>query len=755
MTGGLDLPRLRDQLAEDLADDLATGLRPPVVSDDLPADRHLDRESSWLQFNERVLELAEDASVPLLERVRFLAIFAGNLDEYFMVRVAGLQRRVAAGLDALAAGGRTATQHLALVADRVHDLAPRHSRAFETVLPLLAAEGIEIVHWGQLSDNEIAAMATEFAERLYPILTPLAVDPAHPFPYISSLSLNLAVLVRDPARGTEHFARVKVPDGVPRFVPLGGQRFIPLEDVIDAHLAQLFPGMKVIESSTFRVTRNQDVVLDEDETENLLAALERELQQRRFGRPVRLELEDTASPHVRELLLRELAVDDESVYVVPGPLDLRGLFAIADVDRAELKYPLFIAATPERLLDEDGAVGDFFATLRGGDLIVHHPYDSFRATVQAFVAQAAADPNVLAIKATLYRTSGDSPIVEALIDAAEAGKQVLVVIEIKARFDEQANIQWARTLERAGCHVVYGMVGLKTHSKLCLVVRRESDGSLRRYAHVGTGNYNPKTARIYEDVGLFTAAEDVGNDLTQLFNHLSGYTRPSGFTTMLVAPDTLRPSLVAMIENEADHALAGHAAGITMKMNSLVDEEIVDALYRASRAGVPIELIIRGICSLRPGVVGLSETVRVRSILGRFLEHSRIFRFVNGGLPEMLIGSADLMHRNLDRRVEAVVRVRDVEARRRLDRVLDLSLSDNVAAWVLGPDGEWVRRTGTDESPLVDLQNELIATTRRSRTVLPSGRAHEGDRVEVPSAPSVPAARARRWWFAGRNGDGR
>ncbi|MDQ1702532.1 MAG: polyphosphate kinase, partial [Frankiaceae bacterium] len=378
MTGGLDLPRLRDQLAEDLADDLATGLRPPVVSDDLPPDRYLDRESSWLQFNERVLTLAEDESLPLLERVRFVAIFAGNLDEYFMVRVAGLQRRVAAGLDALAAGGRTATQHLALVADRVHELAPRHARAFATLLPLLAAEGIEIVRWGDLTAPEVAAMHLEFAERLYPILTPLAVDPAHPFPYISSLSLNLAVLVRDPGDGDEHFARVKVPDGVARFVPLGGERFVPLEDVIRAHLAELFPGMQVLESSSFRVTRNQDVVLDEDESENLLAALERELQQRRFGRPVRLELESTVSAHVRELLVRELGVDDGSVYVVPGPLDLRGLFAIADLDRQELKYPMFIASTPERLLDEDGAVGDFFATLRGGDLLVHHPYDSFR-----------------------------------------------------------------------------------------------------------------------------------------------------------------------------------------------------------------------------------------------------------------------------------------------------------------------------------------------------------------------------------------
>jgi polyphosphate kinase len=750
MTGGLDLPRLRDQLAEDLADDLETGQRPPSPSDDLPEGRHLDREKSWLQFNERVLALAEDASVPLLERVRFLAIFAGNLDEYFMVRVAGLQRRVAAGLDALAAGGPTASQHLELVAARAHALAPRHANLYAALRSELAAHFIEILQWHDLSEGERARMQAEFDDRIYPILTPLAVDPAHPFPYISSLSLNLAVLVRDPRHGTEHFARVKVPDGVPRFVPLAASRFVPLEDVISAHLAQLFPGMEVLEASTFRVTRNQDVVLDEDEAENLLAALERELQRRRFGRPVRLELSDRTSDRVRELLVRELGVDDESVYVLPGPLDLRGLFAIADLDRPELRYRPFLAATPGQLLDDEGAVGDFFAALQDGDVLVHHPYDSFRTTVQAFIAQAATDPDVVAIKATLYRTSGDSPIVEALIDAAEAGKQVLVVIEIKARFDEQANIQWARTLERAGCHVVYGMVGLKTHSKLCLVVRREADGSLRRYSHIGTGNYNPKTARIYEDVGLFTAADDVGHDLTQLFNHLSGYTRPSAFSTMLVAPDSLRPTLVEMIGREAAHAEAGRPAGITMKMNSLVDEEIVDALYRASRAGVRIDLVVRGICSLVPGVPGLSETVTVRSILGRFLEHSRIFHFTNAGDAEWLIGSADMMHRNLDRRVEAVVRVRDETARRLLDSLMRLVTSPDAAAWELDSDGEWSRREVTAGLPLVDVQEALIAMRREPP---PVGRAHEGVRVEVPGASAVRRARARRWWFAGRDGE--
>jgi polyphosphate kinase len=484
--------------------------------------------------------------------------------------------------------------------------------------------------------------------------------------------------------------------------------------------------------------------------DNLLAALERELQRRRFGRPVRLELSDRTSDRVRELLVRELGVDDESVYVLPGPLDLRGLFAIADLDRPELRYRPFLAATPGQLLDDEGAVGDFFAALQDGDVLVHHPYDSFRTTVQAFIAQAATDPDVVAIKATLYRTSGDSPIVEALIDAAEAGKQVLVVIEIKARFDEQANIQWARTLERAGCHVVYGMVGLKTHSKLCLVVRREADGSLRRYSHIGTGNYNPKTARIYEDVGLFTAADDVGHDLTQLFNHLSGYTRPSAFSTMLVAPDSLRPTLVEMIGREAAHAEAGRPAGITMKMNSLVDEEIVDALYRASRAGVRIDLVVRGICSLVPGVPGLSETVTVRSILGRFLEHSRIFHFTNAGDAEWLIGSADMMHRNLDRRVEAVVRVRDETARRLLDSLMRLVTSPDAAAWDLDSDGEWSRREVTAGLPLVDVQEALIAMRREPP---PVGRAHEGVRVEVPGASAVRRARARRWWFAGRDGE--
>ena len=716
MTGGLDLPRLRDRLAEDLAEDLENELRPLVVADDLPSDRFLDRETSWLQFNERVLTLAEDPALPLLERVRFLAIFAGNLDEYFMVRVAGLHRRVAAGMSG-SGSLRNAREQLAVVSARVQELAPRHAAAFAAVLPELTAAGVEIVRWEQLTADEREAMRREFAERLYPILTPLAVDPAHPFPYISSLSLNLAVLVWDDVEQAERFARVKVPDGVPRFIELSPSRFVPVEDVIGAHLTELFAGMRVLESSMFRITRNQDVVVDEDETENLVAALERELQRRRFGPPVRLELEESTSERVRELLVRELDVDEASVYTLPGLLNLRSLFALADIDRPDLKYAPFVAATPARLLDEDGAVGDFFAVLRHRDLLVHHPYESFRTTVQAFVTQAALDPDVLAIKATLYRTSGDSPIVEALISAAESGKQVLVVVEIKARFDEQANIQWARTLERAGCHVVYGMVGLKTHSKLCLVVRREKDGSLRRYAHIGTGNYNPKTARLYEDAGLFTAATDVGDDVTQLFNHLSGYARPAGFTTMLVAPETLRPTLISMMDTESEHARAGRPARITMKMNSLVDEHIIDALYRASQAGVRVDLIVRGMCSLLPGVPGLSENITVRSILGRFLEHSRVFRFDNGGDPVHLIGSADMMHRNLDRRVEAVVRVRDPESRQRLDAVLDLSLAANVAAWDLGPDGQWHRRSSIDGQPLVDVQESLLATARHREIV--------------------------------------
>jgi polyphosphate kinase len=519
------------------------------------------------------------------------------------------------------------------------------------------------------------------------------------------------VVLRDRETDREHFARVKVPPLLPRFVQVSEWHFVLLEDVIAAHLPDLFPGLDVLETHAFRVTRNEDVeVEDEDEVENLLQALERELSRRRFGPPVRLEVEADISDRVLDLLRRELGIGEPELYRVPRPLDLTSLWLIADLDRPELKFESFVPSTHPRLQAsvEGGTKPEVFTALRQGDLLVHHPYDSFATSVQAFVEQAATDPGVLAIKQTLYRTSGDSPIVDALVDAAESGKQVLVVVEIKARFDEQANIRWARALEQAGCHVVYGLVGLKTHAKLSLVVRQEPDGTLRRYAHIGTGNYNPKTARIYEDVGLLTSDEQTGADIADLFNHLSGYTKHQDYETLLVAPDTLRPGVVDMIRREADHARSGRESGITMKINSLVDEEVTDALYDASRAGVPIHLVVRGMCAIRPGVPGLSDNIRVRSILGRFLEHSRILSFRNGGNDELWIGSADMMHRNLDRRVEAMVRIKDKAVCNELRAVLELATSDNIACWLLDAGGKWTRRTTGPNGPLEDYQEALI-----------------------------------------------
>ncbi|MBA3620144.1 MAG: RNA degradosome polyphosphate kinase, partial [Acidothermales bacterium] len=541
-------------------------------------------------------------------------------------------------------------------------------------------------------------------------------DPAHPFPYISGLSLNLAVIVRNPVTGHEHFARVKVPPLLPRFVEASPQRFVPLEDVIATHLRQLFPGMEVLQHHTFRVTRNEDFEVEEDDTENLLQALERELMRRRFGPPVRLEVEDSIDGHVLDLLVRELRVDEADVYRLPGPLDLTGLHAIADLDRSELKYRAFVPKTHRDLAEvESSKASDVLAAIRHRDVLLHHPYDAFSTSVQAFIEQAAADPRVLAIKQTLYRTSGDSPIIDALVDAAEAGKQVLAIVEIKARFDEQANITWARKLEQAGCHVVYGLVGLKTHCKLTLVVRDEGE-SLRRYVHVGTGNYNPRTARIYEDLGLLTGDDDVGRDVADLFNHLSGYSRDTSYRRFLVAPHSMRSGLVERIEREVAHHHADRPARIRIKANAIVDEILVDALYRASQAGVPVDLWVRGICAVRPGVPGLSETMRVRSILGRFLEHSRIFGFDNGGDPEVWIGSADLMHRNLDRRVETLVRITSPDHVEELCGLLDVAMSDQVSSWWLGPNGEWDRHHRDDEGrPLRDLQEQLIAAASRRR----------------------------------------
>ena len=677
-------------------------------------DRFLDRELSWLHFNQRVLELAEDPALPLLERVRFLAIFTSNLDEFFMVRVAGLKRRIAAGVAVRAASGLLPREVLEAIWSETEGLSRRLVRLFrDEIVPALNAHSIELVRWDDLDRDEQKQCKRLFRDRIFPVLTPLAVDPAHPFPYISGLSLNLAVLVRNPKTGKEHFARVKVPPIFERFVPLPNARFVPLEDVIGAHLKRLFPGMEVLESHTFRVTRNEDLEVEEDDAENLLAALEKELLRRRFGPPVRLEVEESIAPAVLELLVSELGVSEEEVFRLPGPLDLRGLHGIADLAREDLKFPAFVPTTHARLAEvESAAPVDVFKATRSRDVLLHHPYDSFATSVQRFLEQAAADPHVLAIKQTLYRTSGDSPIIDALVDAAEAGKQVLVIVEIKARFDEQANIRWARKLEQAGCHVVYGLVGLKTHCKLAMVVRDEPEG-IRRYTHIGTGNYNSKTARMYEDLGLITTDERIGEDVAHLFNNLSGWSRNAQYDQLLVAPDSVRSGLLDQIMAEVRHHEAGLPARIRMKANSIVDEAVIDALYLASQAGVPVELVVRGICALRPGVPGLSENITVRSVLGRFLEHSRVYWFENAGDPVAWIGSADMMHRNLDRRVEVLVRLPGPESVAAIGKLLDLGFDADTNAWELGSDGSWVRNHGT-----VHLQERLIEAQARRRTTV-------------------------------------
>ncbi len=688
----------REEGVSDAAPEEPFDIEPPYVPDhevlaevEAFEERFLDRELSWLRFNQRVLELAEDPEIPLLERGRFLAIFTSNLDEFFMVRVAGLKRRIAAGVAVKAASGLMPREVLEQILTVTGELSQRQAQLFnDEIVPALSGEGIELVRWADLDRNEQKQCKRMFKERIFPVLTPLAVDPAPPFPYISGLSLNLAVLIRNPKSDKQHFARVKVPPIFSRFVPLGDQRFVPLEDVIAEHLNRLFPGMEIQQVHSFRVTRNEDLEVEEDDAENLLAALEKELLRRRFGPPVRLEVEESIDPAVLELLVGELGVSEDEVYRLPGPLDLRGLHGIADLSREELKYPAFLPSTHHRLAEvESAAPVDVFKAARRNDVLLHHPYDSFSTSVQRFIEQAAADPHVLAIKQTLYRTSGDSPIIDALIDAAEAGKQVLVIVEIKARFDEQANIRWARKLEQAGCHVVYGVVGLKTHCKLAMVVRDEGDHhGIRRYAHIGTGNYNPKTSRMYEDLGLITTDERVTEDVAHLFNNLSGWSRNASYAELLVAPDSVRSGLVEQIHAEIAHHRAGRPARIRVKANSVVDEAVIDALYLASREGVGVELLVRGICALRPGVPGLSENITVRSVLGRFLEHSRIFWFENGGDPQAWIGSADMMHRNLDRRVEVLVRLPD---------------PDSV--------GDWKRNGGE-----VHLQEELIERQKRRRT---------------------------------------
>src|SRR3954447_5721918 len=669
----------------------------PAVENPLPEDRYLNRELSWLDFNARVLALAADTSLPLLERAKFLAIFASNLDEFYMVRVAGLKRRDEMGLSVRSADGLSPREQLRRINERTQQIADRHAHVFlDSVRPALADEVIVIVTWGELDDDERARLSTYFHEQVFPVLTPLAVDPAHPFPFVSGLSLNLAITVKHPEDGGQHFARIKVPDNVDRFVELAPRpgtsdvvRFLPMEELIAAFLPVLFPGLEIVEHHAFRITRNADFEVEEDRDEDLLQALERELARRRFGSPVRLEVSDDMTESMLELLLRELDVYPGDVIEVPGLLDLSSLWQIYGVDRPALKDPPFVPATPPAFGERE-TPKSIFSTLRDGDVLVHHPYDSFSTSVQRFIEQAAADPNVLAIKQTLYRTSGDSPIVNALIDAAAAGKQVVALVEIKARFDEQANIKWARALERAGCHVVYGFVGLKTHCKTSLVVRQEGN-QIRRYAHVGTGNYNPKTARMYEDLGFFTADADICADLTDLFNVLTGYSRQTEYRSLLVAPQGVRAGLIERIEREIQLAKDGRPALIRFKTNHLVDESTIDALYRASRAGVQVDLLVRTFCTIRAGVKGLSENIRTRSILGRFLEHSRIYYFGGNGRPEYLIGSADLMHRNLDRRVEVLVPVTETGGRAHLEACLDLAFDPEVEAWELQPDGEWVR----------------------------------------------------------------
>jgi polyphosphate kinase len=688
--------------------DLAGGLgavqpfeRSPTLATE--PERFLNRELSWLDFNARVLALAEDPSVPLLERVKFLAIFSQNLDEFFQVRVAGLKDQVAGGITKRTPDGRTPAQQLVEVRDRVSELIARQEQVFlDQVVPELAAEGFIFSQWHELDDDDRKYLDEVFEERIFPVLTPLAVDPGHPFPYISDLSLNLAVVMEDPGTQERRFARVKVPLLLPRFVVMpDGERFVPLEQVISQHLDTLFPGLDIVGHDAFRVTRNADLTLEEEEADDLLEAVEVELRRRRFGRAVRLEISADMSTEVRDLLQRELDIEDDDVYALDGPLDLGGLWAVHGLDRPELKDPQWLPVTQHRLASDDDTPVNFFSVLRKGDVLVHHPYSSFSTSVEEFVRQASADPKVLAIKLTLYRTSGDSSIIRSLIRAAERGKQVAALVELKARFDEKNNIEWARELEKAGVHVVYGLPGLKIHTKTTLVVRDESEG-MRRYCHVGTGNYNPKTARLYEDFGLLTCDPDIGSDLTQLFNFLTGYGRDMQFAKLLISPRDLRPRIRALIDHEAGLGTEGR---IILKMNSLVDADLIDALYAASSSGTSIDLVVRGICCLRPGVEGLSENIRVRSIVGRYLEHSRIYHFAHGGpegAPAYYIGSADLMPRNLDRRVEALAPIVDPDLQERLAEVLDVNLADDTLAWTLDADGRWhhVERVGTVDTHL-------------------------------------------------------
>ncbi len=699
------------------------------------SSRFTNRELSWLHFNARVLARAEDESEPELERLKFCAIYASNLDEFFMVRVAGLKDQVAAGITRTPPDGYTPLAQLRQIkrlADR--QLFRLESVHTDSLRAALAAKGVDIIDWDELDEVERAFAADEFETRIFPILTPLAVDPGHPFPYISNLSLNLAVQVFDPSSGRQRFARLKVPPSIDRFLVLPSGRFVALEQVIAAHVGQLFPGFNVTGAWPFRVTRNADISLEDEGAEDLLEAVELELRRRRFGRAIRLQVDHTMPPEIMKLLLRELDLEGDDVYHYRGLIDCTGYWQLVSIDRPDLLIDSFNGVVPLELQEVESPA-DFFARIRNGDILLHHPYDSFSASVSEFVRSAANDPMVRAIKLTIYRTSGDSPIVQSLIQAAEKGKQVAVLVEVKARFDEQANIEWARRLEEAGVHVAYGLVGLKIHCKTALVVREEDD-ALRRYCHIGTGNYNPKTATIYEDLGLLTADRQIGEDLSQLFNFLTGYGNSVAFDNLLVAPYSLRTGVASLIENE--RTMPQGQGRIVLKLNSLVDADLIESLYLASQAGVSIDLIVRGICCLRPGIPGLSENIRVRSLVGRYLEHSRILYFANGqgpDKPSYYIGSADLMPRNLDRRVEALVRIDDPAGQARLDQVIEYVLADDELAWQLGTDDQYRpirggtfqahdafealarQRAGFDRT--IDVSSELHRPLVRRRPTLP------------------------------------
>ena len=696
---------------------------------------YINRELSWLDFNARVLHEARDERNPLLERAKFLAIFASNLDEFFQVRVSGLMEQVASSSSKRSPDGRTAPEQLAAIRARVHGLVLEHARLAAAVRAALAAEGVAVVDHAAIPEHH-ARLRERYLEEIFPVLTPLAVAPGHPFPYISTLSLSLAVVVRDPDGGEQRFARVKVPQILPRLVAVDAHAYVPLEQVIAANLDVLFPGLEIVESHPFRVTRDADFDVEEDEAGDLLSAIEQELRRRRFGSAVRLEVEEGMPEAVRDFILDGIGLRPDDLYAIPGILDATCFWQLATLDLPELRDPPWTPVVPARLIPHDeGETADVFAAIRQGDILVHHPYESFGASVERFIAQAADDPDVLTIKMTLYRTSGDSPIVRDLIRAADQGKQVVVLVEIKARFDEEANIVWARKLEEAGAHVVYGLVGLKTHSKISLVVRREGTG-LRRYVHLGTGNYNQKTARIYIDLGLLTCRPELGADATDLFNYLTGLSRQHLFRRLLLAPVSLRARLRELIDREAEHARAGGAARIVVKCNAVVDPELIEALYRASQAGVEIECIIRGICSLNPGIPGVSDRIRVRSIVGEFLEHSRIYGFLNGGRQEWYTGSADLMERNLDRRIEAVFPIEDLEAQARIAEIIEVMLADDRRSWQLGADGTWRRTEEINAAPgTIDTFATLKERAERALVV-----AHEPRRPAAPVGSLDPRA---------------